>query len=296
MGLSVILVDYKSIEKTLKYIEQCHLYLRGKDIEYIIVDNNEEQYSQLYLKEKYELKKIKTKRENVYRFMLNNIQIIYIYIGKNIGYARGNNTGVEVSELLFDENNILISNNDIEFKEKIDINAINKALKSGAAIIAPDIISDNKHINPVELHSLAYNLYWQYLPILKRSKAKDYTFSGCFFFVSKETYKRVGGFDDGTFLYFEEYIMAYKIREIGEKIIFNQNIVVIHNHDYMELDIEKAVRLRNEFFKSGLYYEKKYNNIGPFKEKLYILSYNVTMILFRPIRKLYSFMNFRGMR
>ena len=54
--------------------------------------------------------------------------------------------------------------------------------------------------------------------------------SGCFFGIKKEVIDRVGCFDEGTFLFYEEDIYCAKIRQAGLHICVLNNVQVIHNH------------------------------------------------------------------
>ncbi len=297
MGFSVIIVDYKSIEKTIEYIEQCNICLKHRDnIKYIIVDNDDTLSGLDMINNKNVCKRRSIiDKMDVLEFKHNGITIEYVATGENTGYAKGNNLGARISNKLYPDNHLLFSNNDLAFPCEYSLDEIENYLESGYAIVAPDIVSRESHLNPIKIETLNYLLYWQYVPFLSRilkRKESETTFSGCFWFFEKEMFNRIGGFDEGTFLYFEEYIMAEKIKRNSYKAIYYTEMRVVHNHNYMALPADKAIWYRKVFFESGLYYEKKYKNIGKINQIIKKILFEITIhFLFIPARKMYSYVN-----
>lgn len=54
---------------------------------------------------------------------------------------------------------------------------------------------------------------------------------GSLFAVDSKAFKRIKGFDENTFLYFEEYCLAHKIKKIGMKEALLLDVTYYHNHD-----------------------------------------------------------------
>ena len=66
--------------------------------------------------------------------------------------------------------------------------------------------------------------------------------SGAFFLINTDIFKMVGLFDEGTFLYGEENILGYKIKEIEKK--FKELVDGIQK----EFSKEKAIAIDKEIF------------------------------------------------
>lgn len=54
--------------------------------------------------------------------------------------------------------------------------------------------------------------------------------SGCFFMIKTNVFSNVGYFDERTFLYQEEFILAYKIKQLNKKFVLMTDGVVEHYH------------------------------------------------------------------
>ena len=63
-------------------------------------------------------------------------------------------------------------------------------------------------------------------------KQDVYWICGCTFAANLEQFEKVDYFDDRTFLYFEEYILAEKARTAGMKMEFIPEVQVLHFHGY----------------------------------------------------------------
>jgi GT2 family glycosyltransferase len=51
--------------------------------------------------------------------------------------------------------------------------------------------------------------------------------SGCFMFVKTEAFKKIGGFDERYFLYFEDFDLSIRMSKLG-KLVYAPNVKIIH--------------------------------------------------------------------
>lgn len=291
MAFSVLLVDYNSIEDTLKYIQLCETYLESSvSKEYIIVDNSLSGNGYEYLYKNYEF--VAQDMFEGCNVIVCNFEGIYIHCIRTLnngGYAKGNNLAARYSGKLFPNNNFIISNNDILFLEKYNIDEIDNLLKK-YAVIGPDVITEGKHTNPVYYSGPIYNLFAIYvnsfLPLKIRPKHDNipYTFVGCFWFFNKYDFYDIGGFDENTFLYYEEPIIGEKLKKSGKKLLYYKNMCVIHNHDFSRKSACKEAKTLRIFYKSARYYEDNYIGVPVYLRFLSRLLFEILILIYIPER------------
>ena len=266
MALSILLVDYKSMPATIEYVKMCKEYLLSKEnIEYFIVDNTENASGEKFLITNYRL--ISNKNVQGYDVVVIDVdgtKVHYIKSLNNTGYARGNNIAASISKELFENNHYLVSNNDVLFTEPINVDRILDLLNGGIAVIGPRVTEKGVNVNPIYYTSQCYNLFWIYvnsiLPIKIKPKTSSeiYTFLGCFWFFNSDFYWMVDGFDENTFLYYEESIMAERMKRVEGVIYYADDVEVIHNHDFARKNVGQEIKHLKNFYKSARYYEDNY--------------------------------------
>ena len=251
MKNAIIILNYNDWENTKLLVQDIKGY---KTLNYIvIVDNKSTDDS---------LEKLK---------VLENDKIILLEAKENKGYAAGNNIGIQYAIEKLKVENIIISNPDIIVREK-DLEVLLSDLeKENVSVIAPVVvepmgISRGWHL-PTFLSELFANI-----PFIKRFEfsilaypkdnyktdlTKVDVVKGCFFIIKKEALEAVGYFDEHTFLYYEEIILAKKLKDSGYTTYVDNRVSVKHALDQ---SISKSVRRIDKFKllkESQLYYEKE---------------------------------------
>lgn len=281
--LSVIIVDYKSIEKTVNYIN--HLKNRidcFEDVHFIIVDNadsNEEKISRLF----FDTLGTECTRElydNYTVLICSNISLLYVKTGKNLGYAKANNLGAIIAKKYYNDDYILVSNNDLVLTETLDFTKIIEIFERDKkiAVIGPKIIGiDGKAQSPhkkVSAYVYLINPYWHIMSC-KTVKSKDdldfndsskycYRVMGCFMFIRTQSFFEVGMFDENTFLYAEEMILSERLQKKGYKTFFYNDFTVIHEHGVTVKNNSTVNQALKWNFESIYYYFKHYRNTNKF--------------------------------
>ncbi len=284
MSFSILLVDYKTIDDTIRYIDYCrsNLISSGKT-EYIIVDNSEGGNGRISLERRYgSAFEINAGDRKVIQFGKDGERCFYYALYSNVGYARGNNVAAEISAVLFPENNLCISNNDIVFANTCNLDQVENLLdEDDVFCVGPDVVQGSTHLNPLYKQGRLYNLYGNMLSLgTKNNKPDDYTFSGCFWFFNKEKFCQIKGFDEGTFIYFEEYIISEKAKDHNWRMVYLPDLEVIHDHREAGETVEKAIWKRRQFLKSLMYYERKYHGLPKWKESFSSSIYEIALCLF----------------
>ena len=259
MKNGIVILNYNDSENTSMILEDIKNY---KVLDYIIaVDNHSTDDSVEKLK-KYENEKIKI-----------------VVAESNNGYAAGNNIGIKYLLENFEVDNIIISNPDIIVSEEEIKTLITDLENEEISVIAPNIKEPTNTSHgwklPTFLSELVSNIPFfrrfemSFLSYTNKEYDNDLTkvdvVKGCFFIIKKEVLESIGLFDENTFLYYEEIIMAKKLKEKGYNTYVDNRVTVIHA---LSASIDKSVK-RIEKFKmlktSQYYYEKYINKMNVFK-------------------------------
>jgi GT2 family glycosyltransferase len=192
-------------------------------------------------------------------FIGDRDDIMLLVTSENKGFAQGNNFGYVYAKKNFSPNFIILINNDIVFPQKNILSKILKIYnKTSFSILGPDIIvhSDKGYVhqNPHGHYlknredTLKYiNNLKDRLANLNRIKLSPPSINGSRF---KDHYKRIGPivlhgsayifspqfinrcnkpFDERTFLYGEEAILALRAYHNGHKIVYTPKLKVFHH-------------------------------------------------------------------
>lgn len=200
----------------------------------------------------------------------------------NDGYARGNNKGLSLVWDAPEVDHILILNNDTLMVEDIvepllrDIDS-----KSDAAFVTPLLLASDG--GPVDMTCarrrvryrdcfLLNMLMFRELPPLRRSIVDSLpatpglyrapVISGSCMMCRKDLFKRLGGFDPGTFLYYEEDILTARADRFNLHNYIDTRLRCIH------LGAASTSRVSSMFvvktnFASQSYYFKQYRHMDP---------------------------------
>ncbi len=259
MKNGMVILNYNDSENTKLILEEIKDFKVLDAI--IVVDNNSTDDSVKKLK-KWENKKIKI-----------------VEAKENKGYAAGNNVGIRYLIDNFDVENIIISNPDIIVTEKEIKKLVGDLENKDIGVIAPNVKEPNGLSRGWKLPTFLSELISN-IPFFRRFEfsllsypqeeyestlTKVDVVKGCFFIIKKEVLEAIGLFDENTFLYYEEIIMAKKLQEKGYTTYVDNEVTIIHA---LSQCVDKNVK-RIEKFKilkqSQYYYEKYINELNLFK-------------------------------
>lgn len=258
MKTGFLIVNYNDYETTEKLLSSIKDYSCLDKI--IVVDNKSTDKSYTILREKYQSDKISI-----------------IQNSENKGYASGMNFGSKYLIEILGDCNIIISNADIEISSENRIIKLVQSKPENCAIIAPTI-RELSGLNrgwrvPTPFQDILLNIVYIHKFLKPKlllyeegyynsSLVEVEVVSGCFFIIDSMSLKEVNFFDDYTFLYYEENIIAKKLEKINKKTFINSTVEVYHNHS---VSIDKSINHLNkykELKKSQYYFQKKYNKAG----------------------------------
>lgn len=227
MDVSVIIVNYNTVELTKQCILSIYNQTKDVNFEIIVVDNNSE--------------------DNSVKIIENNFpQVILINNSDNIGFGRANNLGVEIAKgkyIFFLNSDTILLNNAIkifvDYMRKNNINSNIGAL--GCVMLDSDLSLNYKNsYNKFPRLSMFFKLIFQnFFSDLRKEYFSDCEklnkegqlsvdfIVGADLFISRDVIDTIGGFDPDYFLYWEEVDLQYRMfqRKFSRLIILGPEIV-----------------------------------------------------------------------
>ena len=250
--VGIVVLNYNNYKKTFECVDSI---LSTTNIEYRIylIDNKSSNNSYEELCNRYK----------------NEESVVVLETQENGGYSRGNNFGAR-KPISDGCDSIIISNNDMIFY-KNSIEKMYSALKNNDAfLVGPKVVKPDGQCQI----SFKNNFYtWSeyikhetYLAAFCKNGMMDIPqeftkvkwIAGCCFIVDAFEFERIGMFDEHTFLYFEEYILAAKAEKAGLKIYYDPEATVMHYHGQSIGNLN--VRASAAHFNSEMYYQRTYGH------------------------------------
>lgn len=278
MKTGLVLVNYNDYSTTKNFIDQIIDY---KIIDVVVIVDNastDDSYEKLS--------------------QIENKKIILLKNTSNKGYSSGINLGSKYLIQKYGACNIIVSNADIEIEKEEDIQNLLSVLnsKKKIAVVAPVIRQHDGYDKGWKItktwQDILLNLIYihRFLkPKLEGYKEQHYQnkriveverVSGCFFLIKSTVLEEIHFMDEGTFLYYEENILAKKLKLKQYKTILVNDIEVFHNHS---VTIDKSINRLNKYKilkKSQLYFEKNYNNASKFDIMMLQVTNKITYLIY----------------
>ena len=278
-NVAIVILNYNNANLSIQTTK--HLIKDLRELHIIIVDNCSKDNSKEILSNEF----------------YNTENVPLIFNKTNYGYAHGNNVGIEYAQSMGCIDYVAIMNPDV----LLDVCIIDKLVKaleddSNIGFITTEVYYNGVYNIPNECawriptlfelvtfctflgyigsHYLtkmgcSYNSQGYYSSDYYKNKriALVDAVQGCFFMGRISTFMLVGKLDENTFLYYEENILASKIKKIGKS-----NAVLLGNyihHNHHEKDV-KLIKKTSKIFdmtclhKSRGYYIKQYSRYSLF--------------------------------
>jgi GT2 family glycosyltransferase len=223
MDVSVIIVNYKTINYLVNAIDSIFEKTKDIDFEIIVVDNNSSDNSEYILQERYSGK------------------IIYLGLSENVGFGRANNKAAEIAKgrnlFLLNPDTLLINNAIKILYDYMDLNA--KVAICGGNLFDEKFRPTHsffKNFSPifVEFNNLFFrlpekvfygkNYFFNYI-----GKPFDVAYiTGADMMIRKDIFDEIRGFDEEFFMYYEDSEISYRIHELNYKIVSVPDARLIH--------------------------------------------------------------------
>lgn len=231
MLIGVVILNYNTFPDTIRLTKELQSQTVN-ELSIVIVDNFSTNNSYA------ELKPLESE--------FSNVKVVQT--GENLGYARGNNFGLEYLEKNVNPKYVVVLNNDVILPD----NCFERLYTRYEELLHPGIVAPLMLEPGGNQGFLTYKVrtFWQdclysfYLPRLIADKTRKQIQSnmnerdlpveiipGSFMFASLEAFKGMGYFYPGTFLYGEERFIATKAKLKGLTNYIIQDQTFIHAHN-----------------------------------------------------------------
>ncbi len=275
MKIAMVIINYNDYNTTKRLIDNIKDYKCLSKI--VIVDNNSTDNSYIKLKN------------------IKNDKIDIIKNSKSRNYSSGLNLGAKYIVEKIGECNIIFSNSDIIIDKEEDLIKLSDDTKKHNIGVVGPVVIEHGTLNrgwkmPKATDEILFNL-----PFVSRyfkRKILQYTeshyqedlsivgvVSGCFFLVNSKLLNEVNYFDENTFLYYEENILAKKVEATNYQIAVDNDVKIIHDHS---VSIDHSVKRINKYKilkESQKYFVKNYLNANKFNLFLLFITNKLSLII-----------------
>lgn len=215
MKLSIIIVNYKTPELTLRCIESIYTSIVDSTFEVIVADNDSQDNSKEKISHSFP-------------------SVKWISNSYNAGFGRANNLGVKHAKGEF----ILLLNSDMLLLPDQNLNVLLNRIKDNSkiGIIGCKLLNEDGSFQKSVYYDigtlkreLRNNVLWYKLtkPVPKKLDAV----MGSFMLFRKTDFEKLKGFDEDFFMYAEELELCMRFkRKLQKEIIYDENYIAIHKH------------------------------------------------------------------
>lgn len=274
--IAAVVLNYNDADNTISFVKSIESFSIIHHI--VVVDNSssDDSYERL----------IKCQNEKT----------AIIKTNENKGYACGNNYGIKYAIANYAAEFILVSNPDVSFPEPVLVKMLDVLnARKDIGQIAPVMESPRNRPENIAWKLPTYfddlvELFIPYKRIMNKkylSKAQEIcqgvkavdVLSGAFFMIRRDVFGDAGLFDESTFLYGEENILAYKLKEKGYHNALLASETYIHQ---MEVSINKSISSQkikfNYLYQSTVLYHKNYLRTGLIRNTIYYAAWQISKI------------------
>lgn len=287
--VGLVILNYLNFSDTIECVEsaKCLSYGSYGSYEIIVLDNGSRNNSKEILLEKYSL--------------YENIHVLSTH--ENIGFAKGNNVGIEYARNELACEFVFVVNNDTIFEDKNIIEVLLESYIDNVGIIGPNIVGrDGVEQNPVDTDTSYKVILWQFIfcltVITSLYKTKVYKFlkkmkksrgpkisnefikekteelvkrnivlHGAAIMFTPKYFENYSGFYPGTFLYMEENILAMMIQKAGLIAICDKKVKILHKEDMSStMSFNNSEKIKARYRLNSVYHCLKIKIFG-YKEK-----------------------------
>lgn len=259
MKIGIVILNYLNWQDTVECVDSLSEQT-NQDFEMIVVDNFSNNESVERLTEKYR--------------HLKNFHLIETK--QNLGFAKGNNIGIQYCMNKLKIQNILVTNNDVIFTDKDYIQKLmnlpldNKVGAYGTRIIGLDGLNQNPLKYTPGFYEVLRELLFPLVKVIKNiirhnririddtqdsavaneSSTEiqyDYVLHGSVIYFTQNYLSQMQGFYPETFLYYEENILGIVFKKLDLEMKYVDDFEILHKEDQssnLSFNNESGVKYR----------------------------------------------------
>ncbi|WP_336185614.1 glycosyltransferase family 2 protein [Klebsiella grimontii] len=279
----IIVLNWNGITDTISCLESL-LKLNYKNTKIVVCDNGSTDnsiekinkwYTSIDIKKNLEYAKIDIVNVNNYSTLENTPGLYIIDIGKNLGYAGGNNVGIKFALNQQDMDSVWILNNDTIVNEN-SLSLMRATLENdqnigvcGSRLVYFDDREKLQGLgglfNPVLCTSKHYKAYERADKIFDNENVSsniDYVI-GASMLIKRAVLESIGGLCEDYFLYYEEIDYCIRAKKLGYRVFVCTESVVYHKEGASTKKNQKGIladyySVRNRLLISKKFYPKYY--------------------------------------
>lgn len=249
-----LILHYITLEDTQKCVSSIlERYPNNENIEIVIVDNNSKNNS----------------GEKLVKIYKENSRVHVILLDKNLGFANGNNVGFKYAKDKLKADFIIMINNDTYLIQNDFCEIIEEEYKkSKFAVLGPRILMNNNKISDYDdkpetaielrkkirrlklrkiLNEIHLHCFYDILIFVKKAvsvilnkkkpiidtsiRKEDVVLQGCALIFSKKYIELFDGIDDRTFLFEEEQLLYWRVKDNNLLSVYNPLLMIYHNEN-----------------------------------------------------------------
>lgn len=273
IDVSIVIVNYNTEQLILNCIDSILKETKGLSFEIIVVDN------------------ASPTPPMKLRKMSSVVQ--YIQSTVNLGFGRGNNLGAKSAKgkyiFCLNPDTVLINNAIGIFFHYME--EFPKTGVCGGNLFYADLSPAHSfEILPDSITSEIYKLFG----VFKKWKGASFNFGnkpqsvayivGADLFIRTDIFKKLGGFDEGFFMYFEETYLCYEVKKMGYDIVNIPQAKIVHLEGKSPIFLKEKERIFQ--ISRKLYFTKRYNFVYyMFCNLIYCITCLSRILLFKMLQK-----------
>ena len=295
--LGIVIVSYKSAQMTIDFVQR---ELPKVDVPYVCCIVNNASTEDEVRKIAGEIGAEIIDAADLHAKSAQERGVYIVSVKENLGFARGNNLGVEFLTKNFDCPFLLFSNNDVEIQSSNCLSVLINRLEENPSIgvVGPRIfcLNGGEQLPHDGYVSIYRQIGWHLLPFLRkknrqpdalgqgspedrsplRSSGFTYWVQGAFMVMRTTDFLKVGMFDPATFLYTEEPILAERLKAIGKRMYYENSVSILHYEGGTIVKHHGNSKSEYMVMESNCYYYRKYLHYNPLLVWLYRTTFRLT--------------------
>lgn len=246
--LSIIIVTWNTAQITKKCIETINQYLPSGFAQIVIADNGSTD----------DTKKVVSSLKNV----------DYVNTGSNLGFAKGCNYGAKYAT----GKHLFFLNSDMELVDSTLVEMVQYLEdNSNVGIVGPRFLNidltPQGSVLPPQSPVNAFKEYWlnikesysKYTPDVSKP-TEVWAISGGAVLINHEYFKKIGGWDEKYYFYYEDLELCRQIHRLNKKIVYYPECKVIHRHGASGKAIANPENQWRRLIPSSILYHGKFEH------------------------------------